>query len=30
MRLRQALLAIQTGQTPDVHGWLHTLVPARA
>jgi branched-chain amino acid aminotransferase len=30
MRLRQALLAIQTGQTPDVHGWLHTLVPAQA
>ena len=30
MRLRQALLDIQTGVTPDVHGWLHTLVPAQA
>jgi len=29
MQLRHALLDIQTGRTPDVHGWLHTLVPAR-
>ena len=28
MRLREALLAVQTGHSPDVHGWLHTLVPA--
>jgi branched-chain amino acid aminotransferase len=25
MRLRQALLDIQTGVTPDRHGWLHTI-----
>ena len=25
MRLRQALLDIQTGEVPDVHGWLHTI-----
>ena len=25
MRLRQALLDIQTGQVPDTHGWLHTI-----
>ena len=28
MRLRHALLDIQTGQSPDTHGWLRTLVPA--
>ena len=28
MRLRHALLDVQTGRTPDVHGWLRTLVPA--
>jgi branched-chain amino acid aminotransferase len=28
MRLRHALLDIQTGRTADVHGWLRTLVPA--
>jgi branched-chain amino acid aminotransferase len=27
-RLRQALLDIQTGTGPDLHGWRHTLVPA--
>ncbi len=26
MRLRHALLDIQTGRTPDTHGWMHTLV----
>ncbi|UQX88512.1 branched-chain amino acid aminotransferase [Jatrophihabitans telluris] len=26
MRLRQTLLDIQTGQAPDHHGWMHTLV----
>ena len=25
MRLRQALLDIQTGAAPDEHGWLHTI-----
>ena len=25
MRLRKALLDIQTGQTPDTHGWMHRL-----
>jgi branched-chain amino acid aminotransferase len=28
LRLRQALLDIQTGAAPDPHGWRHTLVPA--
>lgn len=28
MRLRQALLDVQTGRTEDAHGWLHSLVPA--
>jgi branched-chain amino acid aminotransferase len=28
MRLRQALLDIQTGRAEDVHGWMHPLVPA--
>ncbi|HEY7199675.1 MAG TPA: branched chain amino acid aminotransferase, partial [Candidatus Dormibacteraeota bacterium] len=23
MRLRQALLAIQQGEAPDPHGWMH-------
>lgn len=27
-RLRSALLAIQTGQAPDPHGWMRSLVPA--
>jgi hypothetical protein len=26
MRLRQALLDIQTGQGPDLHNWMHKLV----
>ena len=26
MRLRQALLDLQTGQAPDPHGWMHRLV----
>jgi branched-chain amino acid aminotransferase len=26
LRLRHALLDIQTGQAPDTHGWMHTLV----
>jgi branched-chain amino acid aminotransferase len=26
MRLREALLGVQTGTQPDTHGWLHTLV----
>lgn len=30
MRLRHALLDIQTGRSADVHGWMHTLVPARS
>ncbi|MEW2218323.1 branched-chain amino acid aminotransferase [Streptomyces sp. NPDC006990] len=25
MRLREALLAVQTGQAEDTHGWMHTL-----
>ncbi|MCD0483062.1 branched-chain amino acid aminotransferase [Streptacidiphilus sp. ASG 303] len=25
MRLREALLAVQTGRTPDTHGWMHTI-----
>jgi hypothetical protein len=25
MRLREALLNIQTGQVPDKHQWLHTI-----
>jgi branched-chain amino acid aminotransferase len=25
MRLRQALLDVQTGQSPDTHGWMHKL-----
>lgn len=25
MRLRESLLAIQGGQTPDTHGWMHTI-----
>ncbi|AXI79567.1 branched-chain amino acid aminotransferase [Peterkaempfera bronchialis] len=25
MRLREALLAVQTGQAPDTHGWMHTI-----
>jgi branched-chain amino acid aminotransferase len=29
MRLRQALLDLQTGATDDAHGWMHPLVPAR-
>ena len=28
MKLRQALLDIQTGQSHDKHAWLHTIVPA--
>jgi branched-chain amino acid aminotransferase len=28
MRLRHALLDLQTGATDDVHGWMHPLVPA--
>jgi hypothetical protein len=28
MQLRQALLDIQTGEAPDKHGWMHTLVAA--
>jgi hypothetical protein len=28
MRLRSALLDIQTGRAPDHHGWMRTLVPA--
>lgn len=28
MRLRQALLDIQTGATPDRHNWLHTICAA--
>jgi branched-chain amino acid aminotransferase len=28
MKLRQALLDIQTGQSHDQHAWLHTIVPA--
>ena len=28
MRLRQALLDIQTGQTPDKHAWMHKIVDA--
>jgi branched-chain amino acid aminotransferase len=28
MRLRQALLDIQTGRAEDAHGWMRTLVPA--
>lgn len=28
MRLRAALLDIQTGHAEDAHGWMHTLVPA--
>ncbi len=28
MRLREALLDIQTGQSSDRHAWLHTIVPA--
>ncbi len=27
-RLRETLLAIQTGQVPDPHGWMHRIVPA--
>jgi branched-chain amino acid aminotransferase len=27
-QLRQALVDLQTGQAPDKHGWMHTLVPA--
>ncbi|MFJ6213136.1 branched-chain amino acid aminotransferase [Streptomyces sp. NPDC092296] len=26
MRLRKALLDVQTGQAPDTHGWMHTIV----
>jgi branched-chain amino acid aminotransferase len=26
MQLRKALLDVQTGQAPDAHGWMHTLV----
>jgi hypothetical protein len=26
MRLRRALLEIQTGTGEDAHGWMHTLV----
>lgn len=29
MRLREALLGIQSGSTPDPFGWMHTLVPAQ-
>ena len=28
MRLREALLDIQTGRAEDAHGWMHPLVPA--
>jgi branched-chain amino acid aminotransferase len=28
MQLRHALLDVQTGQAPDTHGWMRTLVPA--
>jgi branched-chain amino acid aminotransferase len=28
MRLRQALLDVQTGAAPDPHGWRHTLCPS--
>ena len=28
MRLREALLEIQTGRADDAHGWMRTLVPA--
>jgi len=28
MRLREALLEIQTGRAEDVHGWMHPLVAA--
>jgi len=28
MRLREALLEIQTGRADDVHGWMHPLVAA--
>ncbi|MCW2541508.1 MAG: branched-chain amino acid aminotransferase [Frankiales bacterium] len=28
MQLRQALLDVQTGEAPDKHGWMHTLVAA--
>jgi branched-chain amino acid aminotransferase len=28
MQLREALLDIQTGEAPDKHGWMHTLVAA--
>jgi branched-chain amino acid aminotransferase len=28
MRLREALLGVQTGAVPDTHGWMRTLVPA--
>ncbi|HEY2042930.1 MAG TPA: branched-chain amino acid aminotransferase [Jatrophihabitans sp.] len=26
MRLREALLDLQTGKAPDAHGWMHTLI----
>ena len=26
MRIREALLAVQTGQAPDVHGWMHEIL----
>ncbi|MFN8158253.1 MAG: branched-chain amino acid aminotransferase [Candidatus Nanopelagicales bacterium] len=28
LKLREALLDVQTGRTPDKHGWMRTLVPA--
>ena len=28
MQLRKALLDLQTGQAPDPHGWMHTLIPS--
>jgi branched-chain amino acid aminotransferase len=29
-RLREHLLAVQHGEAPDKHGWLYTVIPARA
>jgi hypothetical protein len=28
MRLRQALVDIQRGAAPDVHGWMHAVPPS--
>ena len=29
MKLREALLDLQTGQAPDPHGWMHQLEPSQ-